>query len=203
MSGVWEGLAQRLEGKLVVLEPLAPEHADGLRAGRGRSGDLAAHDRPRPARPSVFDDWFESTLANAQAGVEAPFAIVLRESGEPVGSSRYMTLRPEHRGLEIGWTWHRAARLGNGRERRGEAPPARATPSTSSAACASSSRPTRRTSARARRSRPLPARFEGSPEAHARPRRRAPRLGVLRDHGRRVARRAREPRARASASNTY
>jgi len=31
MAGVWEGLSQRLEGRIVVLEPLAPEHADGLR----------------------------------------------------------------------------------------------------------------------------------------------------------------------------
>ena len=28
-----------------------------------------------------------------------------RATGKPLGSTRYMSLRPEHRGLEIGWTW--------------------------------------------------------------------------------------------------
>ena len=28
-----------------------------------------------------------------------------RRDGEPLGSTRYLSLRPEHRGLEIGWTW--------------------------------------------------------------------------------------------------
>ena len=41
MSGVWEGIAQRLEGKLVVLEPLTPEHADGLRLAAAGPGRLA------------------------------------------------------------------------------------------------------------------------------------------------------------------
>jgi RimJ/RimL family protein N-acetyltransferase len=26
-------------------------------------------------------------------------------TGEPIGSTRYLALRPEHKGLEIGWTW--------------------------------------------------------------------------------------------------
>lgn len=32
-------------------------------------------------------------------------AILSRVSGQAIGSTRYMALRPEHRGLEIGWTW--------------------------------------------------------------------------------------------------
>jgi RimJ/RimL family protein N-acetyltransferase len=31
-----------------------------------------------------------------------------------VGSTRYLTLRPEHRGLEIGWTWLASSRWGTG-----------------------------------------------------------------------------------------
>ncbi|MGF1472988.1 MAG: GNAT family N-acetyltransferase, partial [Rubrobacteraceae bacterium] len=49
--------------------------------------------------------WFEEALARSEAGVEAAFATVSVRTGEPVGSSRYLALRPEHRGLEIGWTW--------------------------------------------------------------------------------------------------
>jgi len=46
-----------------------------------------------------------SALAGSEAGNEAAFATLDAESGEPVGSTRYLTLRPAHRGLEIGWTW--------------------------------------------------------------------------------------------------
>jgi RimJ/RimL family protein N-acetyltransferase len=34
-----------------------------------------------------------------------PFATVDRASGKPIGSTRFMTIVPEHRRLEIGWTW--------------------------------------------------------------------------------------------------
>lgn len=36
---------------------------------------------------------------------ELPFAILDRASGRAAGSTRYLEIRPEHRGLEIGWTW--------------------------------------------------------------------------------------------------
>jgi N-acetyltransferase len=110
---MWKRLAERLEGRLVVLEPLAEAHAEGLRE--------AAADREiwrwttAPAyEPAGFTAWFAEALAAAEAGLEAPFAILLREGGEPVGSSRYMTLRPEHRGLEIGHTWHARRVWGTG-----------------------------------------------------------------------------------------
>jgi N-acetyltransferase len=109
----WPGLAARLEGRLVVVEPLARAHGEGLR--------LAAADAKvwrwmtAPAHePEGFGPWLEATLAAAEEGTEAPFAILLRESGDPVGSTRFMTLRPEHRGLEIGWTWHARRVWGTG-----------------------------------------------------------------------------------------
>jgi RimJ/RimL family protein N-acetyltransferase len=101
---VWEELAPRLEGRLVVLEPLSEVHFDGL---------LAAGSDPEVWRwlggfsetPERFRRWFDEALAESGAGREAAFATIDRRSGEPIGSSRYLALRPEHRGLEIGWTW--------------------------------------------------------------------------------------------------
>jgi RimJ/RimL family protein N-acetyltransferase len=104
-SPAWPNLSTRLEGRIVVLEPLAPEHADGLWA---IAQDPAiwdymplrlGHDR------AAFDAWLEWSLGDLRDGISAPFAILSAETDKPVGSSRYMTLRPEHRGLEIGYTW--------------------------------------------------------------------------------------------------
>ena len=43
-----------------------------------------------------------------------PFAVTLLDDGTLVGSTRYMTLRPEHRGLEIGHTWMTSRVWGTG-----------------------------------------------------------------------------------------
>jgi RimJ/RimL family protein N-acetyltransferase len=62
----------------------------------------------------AFRRYFEAALANAEAGIEVPFATLDARTGEPIGSTRFLTLRPEHRGLEIGWTWLRASRWSSG-----------------------------------------------------------------------------------------
>jgi len=89
----------------VVVEPLTRAHAEGLRLAAAdpaiwRWMTVSAHE------PEEFERWLDATLAASAEGTEAAFAILLAESGEPVGSTRFLTLRPEHRGLEIGWTWH-------------------------------------------------------------------------------------------------
>jgi RimJ/RimL family protein N-acetyltransferase len=103
----------RLEGEIVVLEPLGREHEDGLRAIAGdpeiwRWMTVHGHEA------ETFTSWLEMTLAAAEDGREAPFAILLRESSDVAGSSRYLSLRPEHRGLEIGYTWHTPSVWGKG-----------------------------------------------------------------------------------------
>ena len=102
---MWKNLASVLEGKIVRLEPLARRHEKGLfeaardeRVWRWMPYD-AGGSRER------FHAWLEDALAASSAGTEAAFATVDAGTGEPVGSTRYLSLRPEHRGLEIGWTW--------------------------------------------------------------------------------------------------
>ena len=104
MADVWAGLTPPLEGRVVVLEPLEGRHeADLFEASRHPEiwtwlfGDMPTEEQ--------FGAWFAATLDAAAGGVEGPFATVDRASGRAVGSSRYLSLRPEHRGLEIGWTW--------------------------------------------------------------------------------------------------
>lgn len=109
----FENLSARLEGRLVVLEPLALTHEAGL--ARAAEDEAVWRWMPRVVQgPKDFHGWLTEALAEASAGKSVPYAILLRATGEPVGSSRYLTLRPEHRGLEIGHTWHASSVWGTG-----------------------------------------------------------------------------------------
>ncbi len=109
----WPGLATRLEGRLVVLEPLAPQHEEGLFAA-ARDSDWDYMFLHAEASDETFHSWLEAALAESSAGREAGFATLDASTGEPIGSTRFLTLRPEHRGLEIGWTWLARSRWGSG-----------------------------------------------------------------------------------------
>jgi RimJ/RimL family protein N-acetyltransferase len=110
---VCEGLAARLEGRLVVLEPLSPEHEDGLyEAARDMDWSWMFVDAGRS--PEAFHRYLEAALATAATGAEVPFATLDASTGEPIGSTRFLALRPDHRGLEIGWTWLRRSRWQTG-----------------------------------------------------------------------------------------
>jgi N-acetyltransferase len=101
---VWKRAAQRLEGDQVVLEPLEPRHADDLYHASRDEAVWRWLPRTRPDRAEL-DALIAEALAERAAGREVPFATVDRASGRAIGSTRYLALRPEHRGLEIGWTW--------------------------------------------------------------------------------------------------
>jgi RimJ/RimL family protein N-acetyltransferase len=49
--------------------------------------------------------WIQEAMAIAASGTQIPFAIIHRAGGRAIGSTRYLDIRREHRGLEIGWTW--------------------------------------------------------------------------------------------------
>jgi RimJ/RimL family protein N-acetyltransferase len=91
-----------LEGRHVRVEPLSQEHANGL-FNRGQVEKDWEY-MPRPAFVDLADcrHWIDE--ARNTAG-QVPFAIVETRQGRAVGSSRYMTIRAPHRGLEIGYSW--------------------------------------------------------------------------------------------------
>ena len=62
----------------------------------------------------VFDAWFDEAVAGTAAQAEFGFVTVARESDRPVGSSRFLALRPADRGLEIGWSLVSPAAWGTG-----------------------------------------------------------------------------------------
>jgi N-acetyltransferase len=103
--GLMENLATRLEGELVVLEPLRESHAEDLwRAAQAPEiwAWLAniGGDRER------FEEWMRTSLQACAEGREGVFAVRERRGDTiVVGSSRFMAVRPADRVVEVGWTW--------------------------------------------------------------------------------------------------
>jgi RimJ/RimL family protein N-acetyltransferase len=93
-----------LSGRQIRLEPLSLAHIDDLSVA-GADPSIWALTTARPTDRTGIEAWVRSALVNAAAGAEAPFATVDLASGKAVGSTRFMSIVPEHRRLEIGWTW--------------------------------------------------------------------------------------------------
>ena len=94
-----------LEGEHVRLEPLSVEdHLDDLRAAAADS-DVFRWFATDWSRPGGIRDFVAAALDARDAGAALPFATVLRETGEAIGLTRFGAIAPEHRRVEIGWTW--------------------------------------------------------------------------------------------------
>jgi RimJ/RimL family protein N-acetyltransferase len=93
-----------LEGRIVRLEPLALRHLVGL-AEVAFDPAIWRWTIARPTDLAGLRAWLESALAAQAAGTELPFATVDVATGRPVGSTRFLSIVPEHRRLEVGWTW--------------------------------------------------------------------------------------------------
>jgi len=104
-GSMWKNIGVVLEGEVVRLEPLARRHEQGLfeAAQDERIWRWMPYDAS--ATRETFHAYVEDALAASETGTEATFATVDASTSEPVGSTRYLALRPEHRALEIGWTW--------------------------------------------------------------------------------------------------
>lgn len=95
-----------LEGNLVRLEPLSLAHSDGLaEAGSDPAiwqfmlyGDLS--------HPGAMRAWVQDILDRQAAGTDLPFTVIHKPSGKIAGATRYLDIRPVHRGLELGGTWY-------------------------------------------------------------------------------------------------
>jgi RimJ/RimL family protein N-acetyltransferase len=103
-------LGTRMEGSIVTLELLAPRHEQDLfEVSRDPSIwrwlPLGGGGEPRAPDREEFSAWLAEALQASADGTEVAFATIDRDTGKPIGSTRYMALREAHRGVEIGWTW--------------------------------------------------------------------------------------------------
>jgi RimJ/RimL family protein N-acetyltransferase len=103
-----------LDGELVRMEPLAERHREPLRSALSDAAVWRWVKIDAVSEPALFDGWFDQALANVAGRSEFAFATVRREDGAAIGSSRYLSFRPDDLGLEIGWTVVSRAAWGGG-----------------------------------------------------------------------------------------
>jgi RimJ/RimL family protein N-acetyltransferase len=95
-----------LEGRHVRLEPLTLAHVPGLAAVGcdERIWKLMLYGDIRTE--ADMRAWVEGLLHFQEQGTDLPFTVIFKRTGKVVGATRYMDMRPTHRGLEIGGTWY-------------------------------------------------------------------------------------------------
>ena len=171
---------------------MTPRHADGLwQASRDpRTWHWLSIAQPVDAR-GARRVGRRGARACAASGSEIPLRNSLVQG--VVGSTRFLALRPEHRSVEIGWTWLHPDAWGTGVNV--EAKLLMLRHAFDAWGCR---RVELKTDALNDRSRgameAMGATLRGDPpQAHARPRGREPRQRLVLDHGRRVARRRAVP----------
>jgi len=93
-----------LEGRVVRLEPLAESHYSGL-CEVGLDPELWTWTNVGVATAEEMAEYIRNALAAQAAGTALTFATILRESGRPIGGTRFMNIEPAHRKVEVGFTW--------------------------------------------------------------------------------------------------
>ncbi|MDB5732100.1 MAG: family acetyltransferase [Variovorax sp.] len=95
---------QPLLGPRVELRPLARSDAEALVAA---ASDGALWNLPFTEVPSAgtVARYIRDALDGRAAGTALPYATVIRESGQVVGTTRFCRISARHRKLEIGGTW--------------------------------------------------------------------------------------------------
>lgn len=104
--------APPVEGRLVRLEPLGAGHAAGLWDASRDPRTWRWLSIAQLSSRAELDAWIDDALAAAAAGREIPLVTLCHE--RVVGSTRFLALRPEHRSVEVGWTWLAPAVWGTG-----------------------------------------------------------------------------------------
>ncbi len=93
-----------LEGKFVRLEPLREKHAEAL-TNVAAQLDWSIMLYPLLSRQDV-DKRILSGIEKEKTDEEYPFAVVLRDQNQTIGSTSFMLVNARHKRAEIGYTWY-------------------------------------------------------------------------------------------------
>jgi RimJ/RimL family protein N-acetyltransferase len=98
-----------LSNGFVTLEPLSMKHAEDLHAAVDDRVFEFMPMRSAVQTPKEIRRYIEFQLSRSKVLV---FAVIDKTTGKAIGSTSYMNIRCDHRGLEIGSTWITASARG-------------------------------------------------------------------------------------------
>jgi RimJ/RimL family protein N-acetyltransferase len=93
-----------LEGTRVRLEPLSLEHHAAL-CEVGLDAELWRWSTTDVRSPEDLRRYLQKALKEQREGHALPFVTIERAGWKAVGSTRFGSIEPLHRRVEIGWTW--------------------------------------------------------------------------------------------------
>ncbi|RON57447.1 GNAT family N-acetyltransferase [Pseudomonas frederiksbergensis] len=93
-----------LEGNRIILRPLQYTDADAL-VQAAEDGELWNLTVTVVPSSSTVDSYLKRALDGRDAGTVLPFVIVLKDTGEVIGSTRFWKVDRLNRKLEIGSSW--------------------------------------------------------------------------------------------------
>ncbi len=93
-----------LQSNYIRLEPLSLDHLDGL-CEIGLDPEMWRWAPTPITTREEMRTYVETALSWEAEGTALPFATVLNETNQVVGSTRFANIDHENRHMEIGWTW--------------------------------------------------------------------------------------------------
>ena len=102
-----------LENDFVQLRPLSVEHYQQL-LPIAMEKSLWQFTGACVENEDDFKRYFDTALAEKEAGSSYPFAVFNKRTNQYAGSTRYANISLPNKRLEIGWTWHHPSVQGSG-----------------------------------------------------------------------------------------
>ena len=98
-----------LTGRVVRLEPLSEAHVPDLAIAAQDESIWRYMPYGAVSNEAEMRAWVQEVLSRQGRGTDLPFAVMQLTSGRAIGCTRYMDIRRDDRGLEIGGTWYGVA----------------------------------------------------------------------------------------------
>ncbi len=97
----------------ILLEPLKESHIKNMRK-LSNHPDIWTWYTADLTDPDELEKWMTARLAEVKREEKMSYAVILKETGEVIGSTSYGHIDWVEKGIEIGWTWLGKNYIGSG-----------------------------------------------------------------------------------------